>query len=43
MNQVSDNVRKLEKMGKLIEENATLIEKLGESEVLRRRFMEKNQ
>lgn len=30
-------------MGKLIEENATLTEKLGESEILRRRFMEKNQ
>jgi len=40
---VTDNERKLEKMGKLIEENATLTEKLGESEILRRRFMEKNQ
>lgn len=29
-------------MGKILEENATLSERLGESETLRRRFMEKN-
>lgn len=29
-------------MGKLLEENATLSERLAESETLRRRFMEKN-
>lgn len=29
-------------MGKLLEENATLSERLTESETLRRRFMEKN-
>lgn len=42
MNQVSESERKLEKMGKLLEENATMSEKLAESETLRRRFMEKN-
>ncbi|CAK85887.1 unnamed protein product (macronuclear) [Paramecium tetraurelia] len=42
LNLVSENERKLERMGKLLEENATLSEKLGESETLRRRFMEKN-
>ncbi|CAD8084482.1 unnamed protein product [Paramecium primaurelia] len=42
VNQMSENERKLEKMGKIIEENATLSEKLVESETLRRRFMEKN-
>ena len=30
-------------MSKLIEENATLQEKLDESEILRKKFMEKNQ
>ena len=30
-------------MGKLLEENSMLIEKLAESDSLRRRFMEKNQ
>lgn len=39
---MSENERKLEKMGKLLEENATLQEKLAESETLRKRFMEKN-
>jgi len=30
-------------MGKLVEENTILTEKLAESDTLRRRFMEKNQ
>lgn len=30
-------------MGKLLEENAIMAERLAESEVLRRKFMEKNQ
>ncbi|CAD8068381.1 unnamed protein product [Paramecium primaurelia] len=42
LNQVSQNERKLEKMGKILEENAILSERLVESETLRRRFMEKN-
>lgn len=43
MNQLKDTEHKIEKMGRLLEENATLSEKLAESEVLRRRFMDKNQ
>jgi hypothetical protein len=42
MNKINETENKLEKMGKLLEENATMCEKLAESEVLRKRFMEKN-
>jgi hypothetical protein len=37
-----ENERRIEKMSKLIEENTILSEKLEESEILRRKFMEKN-
>lgn len=40
---VRDKELKLEKMGKLLEENATLGERLLESDTVRRKFMERNQ
>jgi hypothetical protein len=40
---VRDKEHKLEKMGKLLEDNASLSEKLAESEILRKKFMEKSQ
>ena len=42
-NKVNDVEHKLERMGKLMEENAILSEKLSESEIYRKKFMEKNQ
>lgn len=39
---IQDSERRMEKMSKLLEENAVLSEKLNESEVLRKKFMEKN-
>ena len=39
---LKDNERRVEKMSKLLEENATLSERLDESELLRKKFMEKN-
>ena len=41
-NKVNDVEHKLERMGKLLEENAILSEKLSESEIYRKKFMEKN-
>ena len=43
MNQLKETEHKLERMGKLVEENTLLTERLAESDLLRRRFMEKNQ
>jgi len=41
-NKVNDVEHKLERLGKLLEENAILNEKLSESEIYRKKFMEKN-
>eukprot|EP01016_Furgasonia_blochmanni_P044913 TRINITY_DN6278_c0_g1_i14.p2 TRINITY_DN6278_c0_g1~~TRINITY_DN6278_c0_g1_i14.p2 ORF type:complete len:185 (-),score=51.84 TRINITY_DN6278_c0_g1_i14:122-676(-) len=43
MKAVNDNELKIEKTTKLIEENATLREKLNESDFYRKKFQEKNQ
>ena len=41
MQNMSQAEHKMEKMSKLLEENATLKENLQESEILRKKFMEK--
>ncbi len=43
MQSVNESERKLEKMSKLLEENAVLSEKYAEAESLKRKFKEKNE